>query len=86
MMSAFLSTVQVADVAGFFQQYILPGAALRSKFSSQFFGRNTFYPESEDNASSIIITDPSEFKRSMSLRPSRNFIQGIPVNSILAEK
>jgi hypothetical protein len=74
-----LTTITVNDVKAFFDKYIKFGSPHRVKFCSQFFGKDTdlsVKKEVTDGAASIVyIDDPVAFKRGMSLRANRSYLE-----------
>jgi insulysin len=71
-LALFLCTVTLEDCVVFFDRHISKGSSERKKCSSQFFGKGTRYPKTvAENV--VLIKDPTEFKRGMSLQPIKIF-------------
>jgi secreted Zn-dependent insulinase-like peptidase len=69
-------SVTVATILQFFDQYLSSESLGRSKFSSQFFGKDCEYPPTKaivepehvvKTKKTVVINEPSLFKRSMPL-------------------
>ena len=67
--AAILRSTTLENTIAFAHRFLLAGSADRTKFSSQFFGKNTEYPpHSTDGDRVRVISDPAAFKRSMPLQ------------------
>ena len=68
-----LRNVKLSDCTEFFDLYIAAQSGERRKVSSQLFGKGSKYPKSEAGTNRVIVKNPIEFKRAMSLEPMCTF-------------
>ena len=72
-----LTSVSVADVKLFFDKYLRFGSTHRTKFTSQFFGKDADLSVKRDVPSSlrvVYIENIREFKRSMPLQANKSYL------------
>lgn len=89
MAAALQKYTLTAEMVGLIYQYYLLAPASRTKFSSQFYGKNQTYVNelatSVDNATNstsdkiVMIRQPVAFKKSASFLPVNNFEMHISV-------
>jgi secreted Zn-dependent insulinase-like peptidase len=68
-----LRNVKLSDCTEFFDLFIAAQSGERRKVSSQLYGKGTKYPKAEAGTNKVIIKNPIEFKRAMSLEPMCTF-------------
>lgn len=73
-LSSYLTSATLSDCLLFFDKYFAQQSGDRRKCSSQFFGKGTRYPKATSlDKNVVIISDPSAFKRTMTLLPVEKF-------------
>lgn len=76
----FLRTVTLDDILEFYDIFVSPLSAQRTKFSSQFFGAKRPYPSAEP-AGVVLVTNHTTFKRAMRLLPCENLSEVVPLSA-----
>lgn len=89
----YVATISKEDLILFYQTFVSATSQKRRKFSSQYFGAGTKYPSQASTAAqttsaepqakkTVLISDPSSFKRSSPLRPVQIFDSAVPIVEI----